>query len=140
MQQDELFMQAHGLLAKGDYGKSFLAFQKLVLDHYVPAIHFLAWMYEQGLGTEPNPEKAFHYWFIAANAGNCVSQHALGMCFQNGEGTQKDLVQAYYWLHSAVQCALQNPEQECGAYLDLKELKDRLTVQQINEAGRLLKF
>lgn len=139
MDQDELFMQAHGMLTKANYEQSFQAFQKLALDNYVPAMHFLAWMYEQGLGTEADNEQAFHYWLIAAKSGDGVSQNAVGKCFQNGEGTQKDLIQAYYWLHLSAQCALQNPDLECGAVQDLKELKERLTAIQINEALCLLK-
>ena len=33
----------------------------------------------------------------AAAQGIVNSQHALGYCYENGQGIERDIVQAYYW-------------------------------------------
>ncbi|MBQ9771958.1 MAG: sel1 repeat family protein, partial [Lentisphaeria bacterium] len=37
----------------------------------------------------------------AAEQGNALAQYNLGVCYENGEGVQKDLVQAVFWFRKA---------------------------------------
>jgi len=40
-------------------------------------------------------DKSFRYFQLSANEGNDIGQFALGMCYLNGEGTEKDLSKAW---------------------------------------------
>ena len=73
MDIDQKFMRAHGLLSKQSYREAFHLFQELSRDNYKGADHFLAWMYERGLGTEKDVLKAFEYYMFSAKAGDGAS-------------------------------------------------------------------
>jgi TPR repeat protein len=132
-------MQAHGLLSQQSYGEAFEIFQLLSRDCYAPADHFLAWMYEQGLGTEKDEKKAFDYYMFSAKAGDGVSQYGVGMYYLEGTAVEQNSVKAYYWFSLSAQLAEQDPDSECGAKAELKKLANKLTNEQLIEAQRLLK-
>jgi hypothetical protein len=58
-------------------------------------------MYENCIGTEKNPEKAFEYYEKAANQGCAISQNALGCMYENGIGTEKNLEKAFEYCQKA---------------------------------------
>jgi len=139
MDNDQKFMQAHGLLSKQSYSEAFHIFQELSRDNYASADHFLAWMYEQGLGTEQDDLKAFEYYMFSAKAGDGVSQYGVGMYYLEGTAVDQDYIKAYYWLSRSAQFAEQDPDSECGAKAELKKLASKLTKEQLVEAQQLFK-
>ena len=135
MTNDELFTKAYELLAKQEYDKVFRICIELDRDGYPGVKHLLGWLYEQGLGVQKNEKESFQYYLSAAKNGDCVSQHGIGKCYQDGRlGVDKDYVQAYYWYSLSVDCVKNNPEQECGANWDLIQLKKLMNQEQLNEA------
>lgn len=136
---DQKFMQAHALLSKQSYREAFHLFQELSRDNYVGADHFLAWMYEQGLGTERDVLKAFEYYMFSAKAGDGASQCGVGMYYLDGVVVKQDLIKAYYWLTLSAQSAEQDPNSECGAKTELERLVIKLTEEQLNEAQELFR-
>jgi len=139
MTSDDKFLEAHGLLTKQSYLEAFDMFQELSRDSYLPADHFLAWMYEQGLGTEKDDEKAFEYYMFSAQAGDGVSQCGVGMYYLKGNIVEQNLVQAYCWFSLSAKCAEEDPDSECGAKAELKKLERILTKEQLSEAQQLLR-
>ena len=140
MTNDELFSQAYGLVAKQEYDEVFRICVQLDNADYLPVKHLLGWLYEQGLGTPKDEGKSFQYYLSAAQHGDCVSQHGIGKCYEEGSmGVKKDYVQAYYWYSLSIECVKSNPEQECGANWDRIKLKKLMTPEQLNEANQLLK-
>ena len=65
------------------------------------ALETLGHCYERGLGAERSPEKAFHYYSLAAEIdiqkGRSSSIFELGRCHQYGIGTEKSLEKAIYY-------------------------------------------
>jgi len=61
----------------------------------------IAMMYENGIGTEKNPEKAFKYYEKAANQGCAISQNTLGHMYSTGTGTAKNLEKALEYFQKA---------------------------------------
>jgi len=66
------------------------------------ANHFLAWMHEQGLGTNLSKEAAFELWLENARNGMVSSQEAAADCYNTGEGVEKNIVNAYAWYKIAL--------------------------------------
>ncbi|CDF81252.1 Sel1 repeat protein [Formosa agariphila KMM 3901] len=58
-------------------------------------------MYEQGLGTDKNPEEAFLWYNKSANQGNSAAQFNLGVSYENGLGTTIDYTKANEWYRKA---------------------------------------
>jgi len=139
MNNDQKFMQAHGLLSKQLYSEAFHLFQELSRENYVGADHFLAWMYEQGLGTEKDDKKAFEYYMFSAKAGDGVSQYGVGKYYLEGTAVEQNSIKAYYWFWLSAQSAEKEPDSECGAKAELKKLASILTKEQVIETQQLLK-
>jgi len=66
----------------------------------------VAMMYENGIGTEKNPEKAFVYYEKAANQGHVISQICLGGMYEHGIGTVKNLKKAFEYYEKAADNSL----------------------------------
>jgi len=52
-------------------------------------------MFEAGLGTDPNPEKAAKWYQMAAREGHVGAMKRLAAMFAEGRGVDADLVQAW---------------------------------------------
>ena len=57
----------------------------------------LAYMYENGFGTEKNLTNAFNYYLQSAEKGNTKSQIKVATMFDEGIGTKKSLARAMVW-------------------------------------------
>ncbi|PKY55059.1 HCP-like protein [Rhizophagus irregularis] len=77
--------------------KSFELFSKAVGDNYLIAKVYLAKCYYDGYGTMKNKLLAF------AEKEYINVQCNLGILYENGEGTGKDLNQAFYWYSKAAE-------------------------------------
>lgn len=58
----------------------------------------IAKMYEKGMGTGQDPEKAFQFYQLAAGGGHTFSQYKTAECLEDGTGTAEnpELAQEYY--------------------------------------------
>jgi TPR repeat protein len=68
------------------------------LSEIASAKYNIGVMYQQGLGTPKDLEKALQWYEKAALGGDARAQYNLGLMLYAGEGTQKDLRGAAYWL------------------------------------------
>ena len=50
-----------------------------------------------GRGLKENPEKAAHYWNLAARLGHGAAQVDYAVACAKGYGVEKNLPEAYYW-------------------------------------------
>ena len=48
-------------------------------------------------------DKIFDLWKIAATAGHTRAQFYLGTCYDNGNGVDKDIAEAYNWYMKAAE-------------------------------------
>ena len=62
------------------------------------ASHHLGGMLMAGRGLKKNPEKAAHYWGLAARLGHRGAQVDYAVACAKGYGMEKDLPEAYYWM------------------------------------------
>ena len=51
----------------------------------------IGYMYNRGLGVEKDSEEAFKWYQKAAGTGLSVAQFNLGIMYENGKGTKKDI-------------------------------------------------
>jgi hypothetical protein len=65
------------------------------------AQHNLGFMYEKGYGVPRNPAIAANWYQKSANQGYPAGQLALGRLYFEGDGLQRDLVEAYKWMYLA---------------------------------------
>ena len=86
------------------YEKAFEYYSEAAALDYNMAAVKLARMYYYGLGTEQNVEKAFEIFYTVANRSekfvyrfNSVAKYFLAKMYENGEGVEKDLNEAYKW-------------------------------------------
>ena len=88
---------------------SLFEFDKFALKIYpsqgnTQAQHHLGYMYQFGIGTAKNLQKAFEYYEKASNQGYTHSQYNLGIMYEKGTGTSKNLEKAFeYYEKSANQ-------------------------------------
>lgn len=61
----------------------------------------LGFCYANGLGTPPNPQKAFYWTMESAKRGYSQGQTNVGIYFMQGIGTKIDLNKAIYWFQQA---------------------------------------
>ncbi|MBF0352597.1 MAG: sel1 repeat family protein [SAR324 cluster bacterium] len=81
------------------FGKEWFEFVSKVAQHNLnEGFYQQGRCYEDGKGVEHNMSKAIECWKTAANLRDPLSQWSLGVCYEHGLGTSKDLVQAYVWL------------------------------------------
>ncbi len=62
----------------------------------------LANLYENGIGTEQDPEKAIEFHKKAADLGNPISTHQLGWIYDRAKGVEQDFDIANYWYWKAI--------------------------------------
>ncbi|CAN0485069.1 unnamed protein product, partial [Phaeothamnion confervicola] len=65
--------------------------------------HTLGWCYEQGVGVEPDPHKTVHWWLRSAEKGIYESQLGLARYYMEGKGVPRNVEQAQYWYHRAIE-------------------------------------
>lgn len=73
-------------------------------------------MYYFGKDVAENKEKAFMWYFKAANNGDLYAQYCVGCCYENGDGVTKNMQEAIYWYNEAAS----------EGYEDAKKALDRL--------------
>ncbi|AYV81639.1 MAG: hypothetical protein Harvfovirus48_1, partial [Harvfovirus sp.] len=86
-------MYLFGLAPKINYAESYRLFD-LVKDH-PDSQKFLGYMYLKGLHVKADEKKAFALFKQSADKGNSFGQFNVGLCYNNGWGTEgKDVVSA----------------------------------------------
>ena len=58
-------------------------------------------MYEIGRGVEQDYNKAAGWYSKAADQGNAIAQHNLGLMYEKGIGVKKDVDKAAEWYRKA---------------------------------------
>ena len=58
-------------------------------------------MYDKGEGIEQDKQKSFYWYSRAAEQGNAVAQHNLGVNYSYGNGIEQDKQKAFYWYTEA---------------------------------------
>lgn len=81
--------------------------------------------------SPPQPDKALHWWRMAAIAGEPHAQHMMGVIYVNGEHVERDLIKGYAWNHIAA-AQQYGKAQEAIATLD-----EYLTAEEIDAAKTL---
>lgn len=66
-------------------------------DGYVPSFDVLGEMYEDGLGTDEDEEKAFHWYKKGAEAGDAEAMLDTGDCCYYGYGMDENEAEAVKW-------------------------------------------
>ena len=84
---DFLLSEADRLCELERYDEAFLLDLKAAKAGDVRAQTHLGWYYENGLGTDANPDKAFEWYSRAASQGHADAQYCLGVCHEEGIGT-----------------------------------------------------
>ena len=90
--------------------------------------HYLAWMYDTGVGVSPDKARAFQLWREAAEARVPESLTAIGSYYEHGDVVKKDLATAYYWYLVAERYGAEDASEKRVA------LEKSLEEQQIAEA------
>ena len=94
---------------QGDSEKTALWWNRAANAGYQPARNLLAMKYYYG-GSVFGPERgwtrnypeAFRIWHEDAEQGTASSQFMIGVMYFNGEGVEKNLPEAWYWLSLAL--------------------------------------
>jgi TPR repeat protein len=82
-ENQDIYRDAQHFLKSGESAKAFLIYKKLAGEGDVQAKVYLGWMYDQGIGTEKNPEMAYELFRSAATLGSIegsffCGKHLLG--------------------------------------------------------------
>lgn len=85
----------------GDYPRAFARWQLLAEYGNAQAQNELGWLYQQGLGVEPDPLQAVRWYRKAAAQGLAVAQTNLGIMYNDGLGVVRDRREAARWFELA---------------------------------------
>ncbi len=91
------FEEAKEAYDSGDYRSAFVLFRQLAHDRDVAAQHYLANMYEHGLGTKPDKVEAFHWRLRLADLGDTYSMYWVGRSYFRGAGARRNSERAIHW-------------------------------------------
>jgi TPR repeat protein len=86
---------------RGDYATVLRILRPKAMAGNASAQHNLGFMYEKGYGVPRNPAIAASWYQKSANQGYPAGQLALGRLYFEGDGLQRDLVEAYKWMYLA---------------------------------------
>jgi len=88
-------------------------------------------MYETGVGVERDIDDAVFWYQEAARNGETTAQISLAMLYMEGEGVDKDLIQAHAWL--TVASFLGNR----GATPIVLDLTKKMTKEQVEQSQEI---
>lgn len=114
---------------RGDYATVLKILRPKALAGNASAQHNLGYMYEKGFGVPRNPAIAASWYQKSANQGYPAGQLALGRLYFEGDGRQRDLVEAYKWMYLAGRGTSR-------AFQYLNVIGNMLTYDQMSEAMR----
>lgn len=138
---EKLFIAAVSALQEEQYIVALRLFNEISIDNEsgfrADAVHFLAWMYEQGLGVSVDLNKSFDHWMRAAHMSVAESQIAVAECYKLGKGVDIDYSKAFCWY----EMANQNKSNQRFDYVksQLAELEKRLTHYELSNVRLLIK-
>jgi TPR repeat protein len=91
--------------------------------------------YEKGHGVKQSAADAIYWYTRSALLGEPTAYWSLGLCFADGIGVQKDLVEAYFWLVLAVNNMFESANLD-DAKSKLVAIAELMTDEQIDLANR----
>jgi TPR repeat protein len=97
---------------------------------YVPAQLRLARNYQSGIGLKKNSDLTFYWYNRAATQGNPYALYQVGLRYKDGDGVEKDSVQAHKYLNISLANGYQ------AAMQDLQSLTEQLTRKQLLKAQK----
>ncbi len=110
------------------------------------AMNNLGYLLYEGLGGQPDTQRAHELWMRAATLGHSEAQWHLGGAYERGTGVQPDLKVAYAWYRCAIanaQAAPSSDVTEAGISRDasnsLTNLLEKLPAEQFAAAEKLAK-
>ena len=68
---------------------------KLAETGNIEGMYNLAMMYQEGYGTQEDPEQAFRWYRKAALAGDADAMYMTGWCVENKYGTENEALEWY---------------------------------------------
>ncbi|KAG0229820.1 hypothetical protein BGW42_001346 [Actinomortierella wolfii] len=95
-----LFMEGGGGVEQSD-AKALACFRESALQEQPEAQYHLATMYQTGLGTKRNVERAVFWYEKAANNGALLAQLRLAGMYYDGRGVEQNHKKAVYWYGKA---------------------------------------
>ena len=94
------YLYKHGIGVKKNLPKAATWYEKSARLGDIKAANLLGILYEQGgEGLTKDLSKAFTYYQQAARGGNIYAQRNVGVYLMVGQGTPKNKIEAYAWLH-----------------------------------------
>lgn len=84
-----------------EYDKCFQGHLPLAEKGYPLAECQVGYFYLEGLGVEPDVEKAIYWTKRSAEHGDRDGQYNMGWFYEEGIGVEKDLEKAKYWYQQA---------------------------------------
>jgi TPR repeat protein len=95
-------------------------------------------MYRRGRGLRANVIKAVQFMRLAAERGHAEAQYSYAEMFAEGQGLDRDDVQAYKWLTLAAKRASDTRTRD-AANRSRKQVAARLSAEQRQDAERRAK-
>lgn len=101
-QKERLHFVVNAIEKKEHLTEAFSACTDLADENFVKAFFYLGQMYEEGLGTSKDYNKAAKWYRKGAEAGNAWAMNSLGECYHEGAGVARDYNEAVEWFRKAV--------------------------------------
>ncbi|MDO5465365.1 MAG: serine/threonine-protein kinase [Akkermansia sp.] len=99
----EMVAKAAKLINEQRYSDIMTVLRPALEQNYAPAQYIMGACYQDGTGTEKDPQLAFHWYRKAAEQNHVKAQFYLGDCYFKGKGTEKDPQLAFHWYRKAAE-------------------------------------
>lgn len=127
-----------GMAGAPDATKAVSYFKRAAERGDYKSMEALAFAYMDGTGVVRNYDEALKWLLAAANENETAPsspvhrlRDAVGVCYENGYGTTKDLVLAYAWYNVSASGGFADAKQNVG------RLENLLSSEEVNEAQTL---
>ena len=97
---------------KVDFSESIKWLDAASRQGFEAAAHRLGGMLMMGYGTEKNAQRGAAYWKLAAKLGHSGAQVDFAVACRQGDGVEKNLQEAYYWMLIARRGVTSEEQQE----------------------------
>jgi len=119
-----------GKVTKMDPAHANELLKKSAKADYIPAQLRIARNYQVGVGFKKNSELSFYWYNRAATQGNPYALFEVGVRYKDGNGVEKDSVQAHKYLNLALANGYQDAMQELQVLTKVLTRKELLNAQK----------
>jgi TPR repeat protein len=124
-------LTAYDAVADSNFEAAHSIMRRLADEKVAEAQHFIGWCFQQGVVVKQSNEEALCWWLKAAAQGFGASQSAVAACYENGQGTDRNLRKAYKFHYLARKSGVASSDLEVARLWSLLSPSEKAEVERV---------